>query len=163
VTAIPVTHAAESQKLSAEDYAQLFEVVLTGGEGSIYFWDGPVRVYQTKTYESLGCLLQGESKTATERESRPTFAIHNPGNAFAPYVLEGFVDGATVIRRRVLKTHFEQNVAISQRRIWTVARVADLDLEGQKIVLELRDPSDGQNFLFPGRVYMAPEFPSVRF
>jgi phage-related protein len=163
MTTIPVTHAAESQKLNSEDYAQLFEVALSGGQGSIYFWDGPTRTYQTKTYESLGCLLTGETKTATEQESRPTFAIHNPGNAFAPYVLEGYVDGATVIRRRVLKTHFEADVPILQRRIWTVARVADLDLDGQKILLELRDPSSGQNFLFPGRVYIAPEFPSVRF
>ena len=161
MTTIPVSHAEESQKLVAEDYAQLFELILTANQGSIYFWDSPARTYQGKDYESLGCLLQGETRTADEKESRPTLAVHNPGNIFAPYVLEGYVDNATVIRRRVLKSHFEQDISIFKRRIWKVARVADLDLEGQKIVLELRDPSEGQNFLFPGRMFIAPDFPTV--
>lgn len=161
MTTIPVSHAAESQKLVAEDYAELFEVVLSGGQGTIRLWDGPTRTYQGLTYEGLGCLLQGEERSADEKESRPTFAVLNPGNVFAPYVLEGYVDNATVIRKRVLKSHFLNNVNIYKRRIWRVARVADLDLEGQKIVLELRDPTDGPNFLIPGRMFIQPDFPTV--
>lgn len=161
MTTIPVEDAYESTSLVGEDYAQLYEVILTGNQGTLRFWDGPEKTYQGYLYESLACLLQGEERSATEKESRPTLVVLNPGNIFAPYVLEGYLDGATVIRKRVRKHHFVEDINIFQRRIWRVARVADLDLEGQKIAVELRDPSDGPNFLIPARMYLPPEFPSV--
>lgn len=161
MTAIPVADALESVNLVGEDYAQLFEIILTGNQGTIRFWDGPEIEYQGYTYEALGCVLQGEERSATEKESRPSLAVLNPGNIFAPYVLEGYLDNATVIRKRVRKHHLQNDINIFRRRVWLVARIADLDLEGQKIVVELRDPSDGPNFLIPARMYLPPEFPSV--
>lgn len=159
MTQIPIEHARDAQKLTADGIAELFEIQLTQGQGTVRIWNGEQLTWQGNLYESLGCAVTGDERSADEKQGRPTFTVFNPNNVLSPFVVGGFIENAVVIRKRVLRTHIDLDVNIFQRRVWVISRISNI--RDQVIQLELREPYEGPNSLIPARVYIPPEFPAV--
>lgn len=159
MSTLPVEHVVDGQLLHADGLADLFELRLTQNQGIIRVWNGNQITWGGFLWESIGCILKGDERTADEQQSRPSFTIINPDNVFSPYVLGGYLENSLFIRKRVLKAHLDSDVNIFQQRIWVVSRVANL--QDQRITLELREPYEGPNSLIPARVFIPPEFPAV--
>lgn len=152
-------HVDESLKLEADSYIDLFEIHLTDGATVIRINNYKDYTWQGNLYEGLACQLQGEVQSADEEANRPTLTIMNPGGIFKPYISTNVVDGATIVRKRLLRSLLEQNVNLCEQRQWFVGRVSTLTT--QFIGLELRNLSDGPNSTIPARMYYPPMFPVV--
>lgn len=156
---IPAQHVAENLKLEAADaYVDLMELYLVPS-GQVYFKNSDTVTWQTKTYEGLAFKMSGVSKAADEQESRPTLTIVNPEALFSIAVEAGQLERATVIQRRIRRSDLDANNNVAQVRTWFVTRVAQLSDE--MIAVELRDLTDGPNFLVPARMFLPPEWPVV--
>lgn len=158
-TSAPVTHIAESLKLSADRVVSLFEVRLRGIDHIVYFRDGATITWQGNQYEGMACSLTGESASSEGENARPTLTVINPANLFAPFAAAGYFDLATVIRREVLQDDLLANVNVFQQRVWIVGRPTSV--KHPVMSLELRSPLDIPGFTVPNRFYMPPEFPFV--
>lgn len=164
---IPASHIVEAQKLTADGYVDLFEIVYDAWRNDIdysnnarsYIKDNNPVLWQNHTYEGIACKIAGVGNSADEQVSRPTFTIMNPDGVFSSLVLQGRLEAALVIRKRVLKQHIDTNVADCITQTWRVSRVASCTNEN--ITLELRDQLDGQTFVVPARMFIPPEFPFV--
>jgi phage-related protein len=159
VASIKEEHIADATQLTAETVVDLFEIHLLEGQGVIYCWNGFNRTWQGNLYEGIGCQLSKENMTTDDQQNRPEWAVHNPDGVFTPFVLDGYLEGATFIRKRVLGPNFMQDLNIFDQRVWEIIRVANI--ADQMIQIELRDPSDGPNYLLPARMFIPPDFPAV--
>lgn len=154
----PVSHVDEAVKLQADGYVDLFEAQLNPS-GIVRFKNDNQVSWQGHTYEALALQLGGVEMNGSDEESRPTLTIVNPKGMFSSFVLTGYLDKATIIRRRVLKQHIDSDTNLSVTRTWWVGRIAALN--SQRISMELRDMTEGPNFLVPARLFMPPDFPVV--
>jgi lambda family phage minor tail protein L len=154
----PPSHIAESQKLTADGVAELFEIRLN--DGSVLFVKNNHTVtWQGHAYEGMPIKMSGVSANSDDEQSRPTMVIFNPENMFGSFVVNGVVEKSVIIRRRVLAADLANDVNVFEERRWLVARVTSL--MQQSISLELRNLIDGPNFVVPRRMYMPPFFPVV--
>ena len=157
---LPTSHVEESLKLTSDGLVDLFKINIKNTSTFICFttrepikWDGD-------NYESVFCRLDGDSQNSDGQEVRPTLTIQNPEGVFTPYLLNGTLDLSLVTRYRVLRTHLEANIKISQRRLWYVSAVTNI-ISGQSFTLNLRNMSEGPTFWLPARTFSPPDFPSV--
>jgi lambda family phage minor tail protein L len=157
----PVTHLEEAHKLEADARVDLWEVHLKGeAAGTIVrFWNGPVRTWQGNQYEGLACQLEGEATGTDGQNNRPTLTVANPLKIFGTFAADGYFDLATVIRKRVLQTHFTTDVNQCETRVWICGRPSGV--LAQVLRLELRSPTDMPNFKTPRRVFAPPTYPFV--
>jgi phage-related protein len=116
--------------------------------------------WQGQLYEGMATRMTGDTRSADGEESRPILQVMNPFGIFNKAALQGQLDQATVIRRRVLRDHVEKDVNISEQRMWYVGRIREL-ISGQSITFELRNMTEGANFQVPCRMFIPPEFPMV--
>jgi phage-related protein len=164
----PVEHVEDSLKLTNDGIVDLYEITLrnTGNVTAfIRFRDGPIgrtSVWGSKTFDHLPTKMGSVSRSSEEQKSRPTLTLMNPQGIFNAPAFAGQFDGALLQHYRVLRTHFEAGVLISDTRVWFIARPKDL-IGGQSISFELRALSDGPDQLIPGRQFIRPDFPFVRF
>lgn len=157
----PSSHLTEATKMVADAAIDLFECRLKTTPATIvYFYDGPPVVWQGKTFDQVAVRLDGDKRAAEGAEARPTLTVINPLGVFNQFAFDGVFDYATVIRYRVLKSDLNANLNVFQRRMWYVARVQQV-LANQGLTLELRNMSEGANFMIPVRMFMPPEFPLV--
>lgn len=70
------------------------------------------------------------------------------------------IEGATVIRRKVMKYHLENNINVKEEKRWKVSRIASENPD--LVVLELRNTLDGPRFTIPARKFSPPEFKQVK-
>lgn len=162
-TSAPSSHLQESQKLTADALVDLFEVTLVGTPSPtvIRFRDGPQINWQSASYDTMACKLTGYQVSSDGTKSRPTMTIMNPAGIFNPFVFSGYLDGAQVVRKRILRQHLENNSNIYQPTFWFVARVREL-ISGQGLTLELRSLTDGPDMMIPARKFLPSEgFPFV--
>lgn len=159
MSSLPEEHVTDAHLLNPEFICDLFEVTLVDGQGTLRFWNGPTRTWQGNTYEFLACQLSGEGSSTDGQKPRPELSLHNPDNQFTPFVLAGYVEGATFVRKRVLANNLENDLNIFDRRVWMVNRVARM--MDQMMTLELRSPTDGPNYKLPARTFTPPDFPAV--
>ncbi|MBN7759786.1 hypothetical protein JYP52_01440 [Nitratireductor aquibiodomus] len=157
----PQEHLAESQKLTADAIINLYEIRLRTEPVTIRVCDSTTRFWQGNTYEQFGIQVTGEKRSADDEETRPRLQIINPEGVFSSMVRRRLLDRATVIRRRVLLQHIEEDVPIYQQRMWYVSRISDVTA-GQSITMEMRHMSEGPNSRLPARQFIPPEFPMVR-
>lgn len=156
---VPVEHMEDAQKLDADAYVDLFQLILSDGVTKLHLKKDHDVTWQGDDYEGTGIKIDGVGKYADDETSRPRLSIINPEGVYSALIDQGYIDKATVVRYRVLKEHIEQDVAIYRRQQWKVSRVATLTKA--IVVLELRDMMDGQTFLTPGRMFIPPDFPAV--
>lgn len=157
-----VEHTETGMGLTADAFVHFFEIRLVAApsQPSIYFTDGPTRTWQGKEYEEAPVRLTGFSRTADEERSRPTLQILDRANLLIEFAFSGYIERARVTRKRVLRTHAEANIDISDTHMWYVSRVKEV-ITGQAMSVELRSLSDGPLQLIPARKYIPPEFPFV--
>ncbi len=155
----PVTHVAESQKLTADALVDIYQLTLKNGT-VFRFKNNNSVTWQSNLYEGMACQLTGDTRIADGEESRASLQVLNPLGVFNIPAMNGDLDLAVLIRRRLLLAHLESNTNIFQQRMWYVGQVREL-ISGQYITLELRNMSEGANFEIPVRMYIPPEFPTV--
>lgn len=156
----PATHIDDSLGLTGDGIVYLFTVTLPLENVTFRFKNNDTVTWQGQVYEGLPCQLQGEARTSDDAESRPSLRIYNPGGIFNDPAIEGRLYRGIVTRKRVLRTHLENNNNIYIQRQWFIERPREL-VSGQYITLELRDMSEGPNFQIPVRQYIPPQFPTV--
>jgi lambda family phage minor tail protein L len=154
----PTSHIVESQKLTADGVVELFEIVLNDNS-HVYIKNNNTVTWQGIAYEGMPLKMSGVSANADEEQSRPTMVIFNPENMFGSFVANGVMEKALVIRRRVLYVDLLANNNIASTRRWLVGRVTSLTQ--QSLTVELRNLTDGPNFVVPRRMYTPPDFPVV--
>ncbi len=159
-TSTPLTHIQESQKLTADAQVDLYEITLKQLPVIYRFKNNDTVTWRGYEYEGTAARLQGDTRLADGEESRASLQILNPMGVFNLPAIDGDLDLATVVRKRVLRTHLDGNVNIFEQRMWYVGRISEL-LSGQSITFELRNMSEGPSFQIPARMYIPPAFPLV--
>lgn len=156
---VPAEHVEDAQKLEADAYVDLFQIILSDKSSKIYLKINKDTDWQGNTYEGTGIQIDGVGVYADDTTSRPKLTIFNPQGVFSSLLDSGLLDNATIVRYRVLKAHIDADLPIYRRQQWKVSRVASV--KTPFIQLELRDMLDGQNFQVPGRMFIPPDFPTV--
>ncbi|WP_419902135.1 hypothetical protein [Kiloniella sp.] len=154
----PAEHKEENQKLAADSYVDLFQIVLRSGS-RVYLKNNNDRDWQGNTYEGTSIKLSEVRRSSDEEQSRPTLSIANPKGIYSPLIRDGDLDRATLIRYRVLSKNLTNNLAVFERNSWTFWRPTLIT--GEVATFELRQPLDGYNFTTPARTFSPPEFPAV--
>lgn len=155
---IPQSHLSDAQKLEAEGKVDLFEIYFVPN-GQLYLKNNGTVTWQNRVYEHLPVGLSGVGDNSDEEESKPQMIVANPDGLFSPFVVTGALDRATVVRKRLLRSHLEANQNIFSQRSWYVNRIAELT--HTRITLELTNLSEGPNFMVPARMFIPPLFPVV--
>lgn len=158
----PTSHVQESYKLTADALVSLWEIYLVGGGfGTVLcFTEGEECTWQGKKYEPHYIKISNINRNAEGQMSRPTLTIMNRLGLFNAAAHNKYFDRATVIRRRVLKSHLDANINLADPTYWFVGKIKQL-IANQFIELEIRAPSDGPNQQIPARMFIPPEFPFV--
>ena len=158
-TNAPVEHLRDALELEGDHKCDLWEVHLRGTSTIYRFWNGAERLWQGNTYEGLACQLTGEGTSVENQASRPTLTVVNPEKIFGTFAAAGFFDLAEIVRKRVLQTHFINNQALFEQRVWICARPSLVT--SQVLQLELRSTTDMPAWKTPRRTFSPPEFPFV--
>lgn len=165
---VPVEHIDDALKLDADAYVNLFEIQLYPS-GVMYMCPERDITWQGNDYKVWGMRLTGVSTNADDQTARPKLSLANftyddqgepVKGIFSSLNAQEAVEGATIIRRRVLKTNAENNVNVKQEQRWKVSRVASE--RPDLVVLELRNTLDGPRFTLPARKFNPPEFSQVK-
>ena len=157
--AIPGQHVEDAQKLDADGYVELFEILLSDKSTKLYLKMNKEVTWQGNLYESTAIKIDGVAKYADDEVARPKLSLFNPEGVYSSLVDQGQLDAATIIRYRVLKYDIDNNRPVYRRQQWKVSRITGI--VGNMISLELRDLMDGQIFSVPGRMFIPPDFPTV--
>lgn len=151
-------HIDDAQLLTADGVVDLFEFTLTD-ETQLFLKANNAVTWQGNTYEATAIQLDGVANYSDAETARPKLTVANPEGVFSAIVASGVLDNANVVRRRVLYQNMLLDVPISETQTWRVRRIVSMNRE--KIVMELRDRTDSQFFLTPGRMFIPPDFPQV--
>lgn len=152
----PQTHIEDAQKLEADGIVDLFVITYSDKVSKTYLKDNNTVTWQGNTYEGTGVKLTGVGEFSDEESSRPKFTMFNGNGVFTFPISQGYLEGGTITRIRVLKEHLDNDINISTQKTWKIARVASVtpDIIG----LELRGLFDGPFSQIPRRMYIPPEF-----
>jgi lambda family phage minor tail protein L len=158
ISTAPPTHLVDAQKLEADGYVDLWEIMLIGGSVIRLKANDPV-TYRSNVYEAFAIQISGESQNSDTEVSRPKLNIINPDGAFSPAIHRGDLNRATVVRKRVLRTDLLANTNVFQQNSWTISRVVSLNKHAASF--EMRGVGDMQRFVVPIRMFVPPDFPLV--
>lgn len=156
---IPASHMEDAHKLEADGYVYLFEITLVDNSARLYLKMDNDVTWQGNSYQGTGVKITGVAQYADSEASRPTLMLFNPERVFSSLVEQGLLEGASVVRYKILKQHLDADLPVYRHQKWRITRVAGL--RGDVITCEMRDMLDGQNFLVPGRMFIPPDFPTV--
>lgn len=154
------TIAEDRVKLSADGLVYLYRIDLLQNNGSVFLKDNNTVTWQTKMWEGTAIKADGFEKSADEEVSRPKLYLSNENSRFNPYVKTKVLEGATVTRYRVLREHLEADLNIYEFSIWQLAQV--LLLNNSLLQCELRKFYDTPRAVTPARMFIPPDFPTVR-
>lgn len=155
------------QQLEADAYVWLFEIQLYP-TGSLFLARDYTVFWQGNNYEFWGLQLTGESRNSDDQAARPQLSLANftydvdgepIKGVFSALNAQNKIEGATVIRRKVLKNHVTSNTNIKIENRWKVSRI--IALTPDVVSLELRNTLDGPRFQLPARKFIPPDFPQV--
>lgn len=162
MTALPQEHIEDAHKLEADGRIDLWALSPALGS-TVYFKPDNDATWQGIFYKGLPLKLEGEKFSVDGGWVPPKLQIGQPDidiSSFKALLFDGYVDGATLVRYRVLREHLEADVDIKQERTYRVKRVESYSRTS--ITLQLATYSDSLGFSMPHRLYMPPAFPSVR-
>lgn len=146
-------------KLSADGEVQLFRIDLRNNGGVLRFKADNDVTWQGNLYEGSAVQMSGYKRTADEEVSRPTLTMANPAGILTAHAQSGRLERSIVTRYKVLYQNLVNNLNIFEQDTWYISRV--VAITKVSIVVELRNPVDGPNFVTPARMYIPPEFPAV--
>lgn len=156
---IPESHRIENEKLVADGYVDLFQVVLKNNT-NLYLKNNNTVNWQGKSWQGIPLSFEGYSSSSTEELSRPSLSIANPNGTFSTYIRDGLLNRAVLYRYRVLYKDILEDNNVYQKQTWIVWSTPSLT--NKYIQFELRTTLDGPNFVVPARQYLPPEFPCVK-
>lgn len=146
--------------LEADGEVWLFDLQPVAG-GMIHFKpDGDV-TWQGTLYEGLPCALTGEEMD-TEKLPQPRLRIGQEDLDLLPFkglINDGYLEGATVVRHKILVDDLINDRNIKQSTTFRVKRVEGYGRT--QISLVLAGYSSAINQTIPFRQYLPPEFPWV--
>ena len=131
----PVEHKTESVKLTADALVDLFEVTLNAAPTPtiVCLTNGPSVFWQGRQYEGQACRLTGVSRNSEGERAKPKLQVLNPLGIYNSFVFQGYFDMARVRRRRVLRQHLVNNIALSDDQQWFIAKVSEM-ISNQSVV-----------------------------
>lgn len=159
-TTLPTSHVQDALKLQADAKIHLFELTPTTG-GTIFFTADSSVSWLARVYEGIPCVLTGE-EFSTEKAPTPRLTIGQEDLDLLPFkglVNDGYLDGATLVRKTVLLDDLLNNRNIYQRSNFRVKRPDSYSRT--KISLLLATYSTAHNQTVPFRQYVPPAFPWV--
>jgi lambda family phage minor tail protein L len=162
VTAIPSGHIQDAQKLTADAEIDLFELTPAGGGGTVYFKADNDLTWQGQTYEGLPITLNGIKKSSDGSALMPKLTLGDGSidlSPFKPLAYDGYLDGATVVHKKVLLDNAKANLPVYEKWTYRVKRVPSYNR--LLIELQLATASDALGFTLPFRQYFPPAFPAV--
>jgi phage-related protein len=161
MSAIPQGHIADALKLQADGKLHLFEVFPVSG-GSIFCKaDNPV-TWLGLDYEGLPMQLSGEGKSNDGSTPTPRLQIGQEDMDLLPFkglINDGWLDGATIVRKKVLLDDLLANRDIKETTTFRVKRVESYSRT--KVTLLLATFSAAISQTVPFRQYTPPDFPWV--
>lgn len=163
VTTIPSDHIADAHKLTADAEIDLFELSPTDGSGTIYFKNDNDVTWLGKLYEGMPIALTGFEKNTDGSSLLPKLTVGDGTvdlSPFKPLVYDGYLEGAQLIHKVVLRDNLENNRDIKLMRIYRVKRVPSYST--LSIEMQLATASDALGFTLPYRQYFPPAFPAVQ-
>lgn len=161
MSSYPTEQIQDAHKLEADGEIFLYELTPSVG-GTIYFKSDNSYTFQGNEYEGVPLSFSGDSRSTDAGTSRPTLTLGDQNldlGPFKPLLFDGYVDGALIVRRRILRTSLELNLPQTYDEHYTVRQV--VDYSRSSISLELARASDSLGFTFPFHQYYAPDFPTV--
>lgn len=156
---VPAAQMEDATQLEADAYIHLFEITLVDNSAKLYLKMDNDVTWQGNFFQGTGIKVTGVAQYADDEVARPGLMLYNPERVFSSLVEQGLLEGASVIRYRILKQHLDADLPVYRRQKWKISRVASL--RGDIITCEMRDMLDGQAFVVPGRMFIPPEFPTV--
>lgn len=158
--AIPPSHVADALELKADAEIDLYELSPFVG-GTVYFKSDNDVTWRGQLYEGLPCALTGE-EFSTDKTPTPQLAIGQEDLDLLPFkglIHDGSLDGATLVRKRVLLDDIINNRDIKQTTWFRVKQIPNYSRS--KITLLLATFSSALNQTVPFRQYLPPDFPWV--
>lgn len=159
--AFPPQQIRDAHSLQADAEIFLYELSPSSG-GTIYFKSDNSLTWQSHEYEGVPLQFKGASRSTEVGSGRPTLVIGDLNldlGPFKPLLFDGYVDGATLVRRLVLLEAIEQNLNESYDEYYKVRYPSDYGRSS--ITLELARSADSLDFTYPFHQYYAPDFPTV--
>ena len=164
----PIEHIEDANKLEGDAFIFLYEIQLYPS-GVMRLCADRTVTWQGEQYNLWGVRLVGVSNSSDEETSRPRLSLANftydPQGEPVRGVLSSLqaqnaIEGATIIRRKVLRHNIENDLDIKEEKRWKVSRIASENPD--LVVLELRNTLDGPRFVIPARKFSPPEFKQVK-
>lgn len=150
---------ADRLKLEAAGLVYLFHIEMLNGGGNIRLKANNSVTWQGNLWQGTAIEASGFQMSSDEELARPRLRIINSEGVFGYYITNKLLEGSTVYRYRVMRSHLEANVNIFEREIWVISRV--LTITDALIELELRRSYDMPNSITPARMFIPPEYPLV--
>ncbi len=166
--ALPIEHVRDSIQLESDAYVNLFEFQFYPS-GSMFISPDNTVTWQGNTYDVWGMNLTGVSRNSDDETSRPKLSLANftydddgepVKGVFSAIHAAKALEGATLIRRRVLRYNVDNNLNIKEEMRWRISRIASET--PNVLTLELRNTLDGPRFTIPARKFNPPEFSQVK-
>lgn len=156
----PATHISDALKLQADGKVHFYEVNSLGG-ATVYIKPDNDWTWRGDDYYGLPISLSGE-KQATEGTPTPKLTIGQQDLDLLPFkalIHGGNLDGAQIIRRKVLLDHVLSDSAISEDTYFRVKRIDSYSRSTITLTLATFSSAIGQTI--PFREYVTPDFPWV--
>lgn len=160
MSSLPQSHIDDALKLSADAKISLFELTPVTG-GTIFFTSDSDVTWRGQLYEGIPCAVTGE-EISTEKSPTPRMNIGQEDLDLLPFkgpIHDGFLDGATLIRKKLLLDDMLANLNVYEKTVWRIKRPDNYSRT--KISLVLAQYSSAQGQTVPFRQYIPPEFPWV--
>ena len=157
---LPPNHIANALSLEADGEVWLFELHPLAG-GSVYFKSDDSIIWQGNTYEGIPCSLTGE-EFDTAKMPQPRLRIGQEDVDLLPFkglIHDGYLDGATIIRHKILVDDLINNRNIKQSTYFRVKNPESYSRT--QISLVLASYSSAVKQTLPFRQYVPPDFPWV--
>lgn len=159
-TQMPVNLIEDALSLTGDGLVDLYELNPVSG-GSVFFKADNDITWLGDEYMGLPCTLTGEERD-TEKTAQPQMTIGQENLDLLPFkalVHDGYLDGASLTRRRVKVDDLVANLNIKQVQTYRVKRVENYSRT--HITLSLATFSGAITQVIPFRQYVPPAYPYV--
>jgi len=158
---IPKSHVEDAHKLIADGKVSLYQILPVSG-GVIYLKGDMEYTYLGKLYEGIPIKITGEKQSADTSTPTPRMTIGQEDLDLLPFkglIHEGYLDGARIIRHKVLLKNLTGQIDEKETSHFRVKRVENYTRT--KISLLLSTHSGATTQSYPFRQYTPPAFPWV--
>jgi len=158
---IPLSHIDDAHKLIADGKVSLWQILPVSG-GTVYLKGDESFTYLGNKYEGLPIAISGEKASSDTSTPTPRLTIGQENLDLLPFkglIHDGYLEGARIVRHKVLLGDMTSQVNAKQTSYFRVKRVENYSRT--KITLLLSTASGASNQSYPFRQYTPPAFPWV--